>query len=108
MDLNVVILCGRVAAQPEYRSFNSGSSLVRLLVTVRSDTPARRIDLIPVVKWDPSEELGSLVPGTRVWVKGLVQRRFWDSAANGERHSRLEIVAEQVDVKYNDESLAQV
>ena len=99
MDLNLVVISGRVAAEPEHSRFESGSS-IRLLVTVRSYTPARRIDLVPIVVRNPSDDLtdGRLVPGVRVWATGTVQRRFWDSAVTGDKRSRLEILAHKVEV----------
>ena len=99
MDLNLVVLCGRVAVEPELKTFESGTRLIRLLVTVRSDEPRRRVDVVPVTVWDPPDELVDELPekGRRVWVCGSVQRRFWE-APDG-RHSRLEVVAEQVNLK---------
>ena len=96
MDLNLVVLAGRLAAPPEIRQFESGTRLARYLVTVRSEEPVRRVDVVPVTLWDPPDELldSELVPGTRMWVCGTVQRRFW-SAEEG-RRSRIEIVADQV------------
>lgn len=99
MDLNLVVLCGRLAIEPELKEFDSGSRLVRLLVTVRSDEPRRRVDVVPVTLWDPPEELLEEMPekGRRIWVCGSVQRRFWESPDG--RRSRLEVVAEQVHLK---------
>ena len=96
MDLNLVVLAGRLAAPPEIRQFESGARLVRYLITVRSEEPTRRVDVIPVTLWEPSDELldADPHPGTRLWVAGSVQRRFW-SASEG-RRSRLEVVADQV------------
>ena len=103
MDLNLVVLCGRLATDPELRAFDSGAQLARLLVTVRSDEPRRRVDVVPVTLWDPPGEfLGDPpVKGQRVWVCGSVQRRFWESPDG--RRSRLEVVAEQVNVKEVDD-----
>ncbi len=67
---------------------------MRLLVTVRSDHPRSRVDVIPVTVWDPREGLESLRPGDGVWLSGAVQRRFWDGGES--RRSRLEVVAEHV------------
>lgn len=104
MDLNLIVVAGRVAAVPEWRSFDSGGSLLRLLITVRSSSPRRRVDVIPVTQWDPNvETLGDLQVGDRVWCAGSVQRRFW-SATEG-RRSRLEIVAHDVVIKRDDEDL---
>lgn len=95
LDLNLVVLCGRLAAPVEIRQFESGSRLARYLVTVRSEEP-RRVDVVPVTLWDPPADLvdAEPAPGQAVWVAGSVQRRFW-SGAEG-RRSRLEVVAEQV------------
>jgi len=96
MDLNLVVLAGRLAAPPEIRQFESGSRLARYLITVRSDDPVSRVDVIPVTLWDPPDDLidDDPTPGTRIWVAGSVQRRFW-SAEEG-RRSRIEVVASQV------------
>jgi len=99
MDLNLAVLCGHLAAPPEVRTFDSGSRLVRYLLTVRSEQPRRRVDVLPVTLWDPSEELTENAPsaGSCLWVVGAIQRRFWDGEQG--RRSRLEIIAEQVTVR---------
>jgi single-stranded DNA-binding protein len=106
MDLNLVILAGRIAAEPEIRTFESGTTLMRLLVTVRSSEPRHRLDVVPVVQWDPDPDeipRGS-VRGLPVWVVGAVQRRFW-SVGDG-RHSRIEIVAHEVVVRSDEVRVA--
>ena len=99
MDLNLIVLCGRLATEPELRVFDSGARLIRYLITVKADAPRRRVDVIPVTLWDPSDDEVADLParGTRVWVVGSVQRRYWE-APDG-RRSRIEVVAEQVNVK---------
>lgn len=99
LDLNLIVLCGRLATEPEVRVFESGTRLVRLLVTVRVEAPRKRVDVIPVTYWDPPDELVADLPerGRRIWVCGSVQRRFWESTDG--RRSRVEVVAEQVNVK---------
>jgi single-stranded DNA-binding protein len=99
MDLNLVVLCGHLAVEPELKTFGSGARLIRLLVTIRTDWPRRRVDVVPVTLWDPPEDLVEELPakGQRVWVCGSAQRRFWESPDG--RRSRLEIVAETVNVK---------
>ena len=96
VDLNLVVLGGRLAAPPEIRQFEQGGRLARYLVTVRSEDPRRRVDVVPVVLWDPPAELvdAEPAPGQGVWVAGTVQRRFW-SGPDG-RRSRLEVIADQV------------
>jgi single-stranded DNA-binding protein len=95
MDLNLVVLSGTLAAPPETRVFDSGTRLIRYLVTVRTETPRRRIDVLPVTLWEPGDEVArDLERGRRVWVAGSAQRRFWEGPDG--RRSRIEIVAEQV------------
>lgn len=99
MDMNLVVVAGKLAAPPELREFESGSRLLRSLVTVRSDSPRRRVDVLPVTLWDPEgdHELIDAPVGKGVWVVGSIQRRFW-SAAEG-RRSRLEIVAHHMELQ---------
>lgn len=99
MDLNLVVLAGTLAAVPEFREFESGARLLRLLVTVRSDEPRKRVDVIPVTVWDPPADLmrEDLERGRRVWVAGAAQRRFWEDKDG--RRNRVEVVAQHVTVR---------
>ncbi len=101
MYLNLTVLAGRLAATPEFKTFESGSILVRCLVTVRTEEPRRRIDVIPVVMWNPSEaqteELRDAERGETVWVAGSTQRRFWPQGEG--RSSSTEIVAHEMRIK---------
>ncbi len=96
MDLNLIVLAGHLAAKPEVRTFPSGASMVRYLVTTRTEVPRRRVDVIPVTLWHPGDHAEGELPdrGTPVWVAGAVQRRFW-SSGDGTR-SRIEVVAHDV------------
>jgi single-stranded DNA-binding protein len=102
MDLNLTVLCGRLATDAEVRVFDSGARLIRYLVILRVDHPRKRTDVIPVTLWDPDEELVETPgeKGDRVWVCGSVQRRYWESPDG--RRSRVEVVAEQVNFKVDD------
>ena len=104
MDLNMMVLNGRLAAEPEHRVLDSGSRLARLLIAVRSEEPHRRLDVLPVVWWEPDDEFVAAPPqvGSRIWITGSVQRRYWESADG--RRSKLEVVAAHVSV-YADDSL---
>ncbi len=99
MDLNLIVLCGRLAVDAELRVFDSGAKLIRYLVTVKVDYPRKRIDVVPVTLWDPPDDLVDEpgLKGERIWVCGSVQRRYWAGAAG--RRSRVEVVAEQVNFK---------
>lgn len=96
MDLNLIVLCGRLAVDGELRTFDSGARLIRYLVTTRVDHPRPRVDVIPVTLWDPPPDLVDEpgLKGERIWMCGSVQRRYWESPDG--RRSRVEVVAEQV------------
>ena len=96
MDLNLVVLAGYLAAPGE---LNSDSKRLRLLLTVRSELPQQRVDVIPVTLQDPSAEQVATTrkTGVRLWVVGSVQRRFLSSPEG--RRSRVEIVAEDINVQ---------
>ena len=95
-DRNSVVLVGRLATAPDIRSFASGTSLARLLVTVRSNNHRPRTDVLPVTVWEPDGLIRNAERGTRVSVEGTAQRRFWNDG--GARRSRMEIVATAIEV----------
>ncbi len=99
MDLNLIVLCGRLATDGDLRVFDSGTRLIRYLVTTRLDHPRRRVDVIPVTLWDPPDELVDQpgLKGERIWVCGSLQRRYWEGPDG--RRSRVEVVADQVNFK---------
>jgi single-stranded DNA-binding protein len=94
VDVNVVVLMGRLSAPPEV--LRSDNTVVRLLIASRADAPTKRLDLLPVVWWNPtSDELGRIPPvGSQVFVTGSVQRRYWEGPQG--RRSRLELIADRV------------
>jgi len=102
MDINMVVLHGRLAAAPDYRVFESGSRMTRLLLAIRSEEPHSRLDVLPVVWWEPEDEFVTAPPevGSRVCITGSVQRRYWESADG--RRSKLEVVAAVVSVHRDD------
>ncbi|MBA2336402.1 MAG: single-stranded DNA-binding protein [Acidimicrobiia bacterium] len=93
VDINLVVIAGRLSADPESRTLESGTTLVRFLVTVRLSQPRRRVDVIPVTMWEPPDDLIADPPlrGDRVWFTGNIRRRFWEGPEG--RRSRLEVVA---------------
>ena len=101
-DCNSVSLRGRLATAPDIRSFPSGASLARLLVTVRTTGNHPRTDVLPVTLWDPGKRVANAERGDRVTVEGTVQRRFW-SDVDG-RKSRVEVVANRVAVRKSPSS----
>lgn len=95
-DLNLSVLCGRLATSPDIVINDSGSRQMRLLVTVNARHPRRRVDVVPVTLYDPPDCLVDEPPcaNSRVWVTGAVQRRGFDGIDG--RRSRIEVIADQV------------
>lgn len=93
VDINLVVIAGRLSADPETRTLESGTNLIRFLVTVRLSQPRKRVDVIPVTMWEPPDDLLAVPPlrGDRVWFTGNIRRRFWEGPEG--RRSRLEVVA---------------
>lgn len=94
MDLNVLMVSGRLATAPDIRRYDSGAVSARLLIATRCEEPVRRIDVIPVRCWDPGEDLLGAGAGRRIWVMGSLQRRFSESDVG--RRSRLEVVTDHL------------
>ena len=91
-DINLVVLVGRLAAPPEIKTFDSGKTIARLLLTVRTNKPRRRVDVIPVAWHNPNPDDIPTQVGTKLWIAGSTQRRHWLD----QRQSRVQIVASQV------------
>ena len=87
MDFNLVVISGRLAAPPREPD-RSGPG--RLLLTVRSEEPYPRVDLLPVVV---DELAAGWTVGQQLWVAGALQRRF----SSARDRSRLEVVARHVE-----------
>ena len=96
-DMNLVVLVGRVAAEPKVKRFPSGAQVVEYSITSRVEEPRKRVDVIPVYFWviDDDEEPWLPKTGDPILAIGQVQRRFWENKS-GERKARVEIIAEEV------------
>ena len=98
--MNLVVIAGRLAAPAEVLAAATDHRLVRLLLTVRSERPHARVDVLPVL-WEGADDAAARwAPGTGVWVAGSLQRRFGRrAAAAGGPASRLEVRALAVEFR---------
>lgn len=110
MDVNRIVIEGRLSAPPEVKELESGEVVVLLRVVARRPDGGR-VDSLPVAVGPPPPagtrrspgqagrrevaRAGRLAEGDRVHVEGYLQRRFW--AAGGARRSRLQVVAERIE-----------
>lgn len=97
MDVNFILLCGRVVAPPEVVT-RDGRRSRRLLVAARTAQP-RRIDVLRVVEEPVDEEPPPLDVGDRVLVVGRIIRRFHD---NPDVHSSRHEIAADVLARVGD------
>jgi single-stranded DNA-binding protein len=100
MDLNLVVMSGRLVVPPEHQTWGDIGA-TRLLVCVTSERPHRRVDLVPVVLSEPLDPAVGrrLVPGQGVWLTGAVRRQFREPSPHGAPQSRIEVVAEHVTLR---------
>jgi single stranded DNA-binding protein len=107
MDLNVVAITGRLAADPEPYATGNGTDVTMLRLAV--GRPKRRgqeraeADFVDVAVWDDLARLAVryLAKGNRVGITGRLQQRTW-TTPEGPR-SRLQVVAGQLQfIDYKD------
>ena len=99
MNVNKVILVGRLTADPELKTTPTGQSVVSVGVATSSnwtDKAGQRqeqTEFHNVVFWGRQAEIVKqfLIKGSLVYVEGRLQTRNWDDKA-GVKHWRTEIV----------------
>ena len=101
MDLNIVAVTGRLAADPELHSTGNGTDVTTLRIAVgrmkRQGEQRADADFVDVVVWgEQAKHAGRyLAKGRRVAIKGRLQQRTW-TTPEGANRSRLQVVADQV------------
>lgn len=100
MDLNKVILIGRLVRDPETRVLQEGVTLTRMRIAVnRRKAPdgQSQADFIDVVAWRQLGELCARVlkKGSRIAVEGSLRQRSWQDQ-DGNFQNRVEVEAANV------------
>lgn len=103
MNLNKVILVGRVVSDPEIKSTPSGQQVCTLRVATnrywRTPEGERKetTEYHNVVLWRRLAEIASqfLMKGSLVLIEGRLQTRNWQDTAGNQRY-RTEIIAERM------------
>jgi single-strand DNA-binding protein len=92
--VNVVVLAGRLSADPEFAELPSGDRIARLRVQVPED--GKRVLPLPVAAWDRSARKGCerLAKGDAVMVRGHLVRRYFRSQGGG--RAMMEVIASEV------------
>jgi single-strand DNA-binding protein len=94
VTVNVVVLAGRLSADPEFAEMPSGDSVAKLRLQVPE--AGKRVLPLPVAAWDRAARKGCerLTKGDTVMVRGHLVRRFFRAQGGG--RSVTEVVASEV------------
>lgn len=118
LNLNKVVLAGRMTADPELKQTPSGVSVLSFSIAVNrnyvpkgSEQGERQADFINVVAWRQTAEFISKYfrKGSAICVTGSIQTRTWNDN-NGNKRYATEVVADEamfVESRNSDTSAAQ-
>lgn len=103
MDLNKVMIIGRLTRDPELRTIPSGHSVATFSVatgrvwTDQQGQKQERTEFHNVVAWRRLGEIAGqyLTKGRQVYIEGRLETRSWDDP-NGTKRYRTEIIAENL------------
>ena len=105
LNLNKVVLCGRLTADPELKQTTSGIAVVSFTLAVNrrfqaksaDGAPAQQqADFISVVAWRQTAEFISRYfrKGSALCITGSIQTRTWQDA-NGQKRYATDVVADE-------------
>ena len=116
LNLNKVVLAGRMTADPELKQTPSGVSVLSFTIAVNrsyvsknSDQGERQADFINVVAWRNTAEFISKYfrKGSAICICGSIQTRSWQDQ-QGQRRYATEVVADEATfVESRSESASQ-
>src|SRR5258708_8606382 len=104
MDLNKVMIIGRLTRDPELRTTPSGASVCTVSIATnyvynnqQTGQKVEQVEYHNVVLWRKLAEITNqyLKKGRRVYIEGRLQTRNWDSK-DGQKKTRTEIVADNM------------
>lgn len=104
MDLNKVMIIGRLTRDPELKTIPSGASVCQVGLATnyvynnqQSGQKVEQVEYHNVVLWRKLAEIAAqyLKKGQRVYIEGRLQTRSWDGT-DGKKNYKTEIVAENM------------
>ena len=114
LNLNKVVLAGRLTADPELKQTTSGISVVSFTLAVNrkyaKDQEQQQTDFISVVAWRQTAEFISryFKKGSALCITGAIQTRSWQDQ-QGQKRYATEVVADEamfVDSKSDNQPAA--
>ena len=103
MNVNKVIIIGRLTRDPELRTTSSGQTVANLSVATsrqwkdQSGQKQEKTDFHSVVAWGrQGEVIGQyFIKGQEIYVEGRLETRSWDDKETGKKMYRTEIILEK-------------
>ncbi len=104
MDLNKVMIIGRLTRDPEIRTTPNGANVASFSVatgftwTDQQGQKKEQTEFHNVVAWRKlADIIGQyLKKGAQVYIEGRLQTRSWDDKTSGQKKYRTEIVADNL------------
>lgn len=101
LNLNKVIIAGRMTADPELKQTNSGTAVTSFSIAVNrkySKDKENAVDFIDCQAWRQTAEFicKYFSKGSAICVTGAIQKRAWTDQ-NGQKRYNVEIVVEEAD-----------
>jgi single-strand DNA-binding protein len=104
MDLNKVMIIGRLTRDPEIRTTTTGQNVASFSVatsfnwTDQQGQKKEQSEFHNVVAWRKlADIIGQyLKKGAQVYIEGRLQTRSWDDKTSGQKKYRTEIVADNM------------
>lgn len=96
LNLNKVILGGRLTADPELKTTTSGLSVCSFTIAVNRKTADKKADFIECVAWRSTAEFITryFSKGSSICVCGALQVRAWEDK-NGNKRKTTEVIVDE-------------
>ena len=99
LNLNKVVLCGRLTATPELKQTTSGVSTTNFTLAVNrkySKDKEQQADFISIVAWRQTAEFITKYfdKGNAICITGRIQTRSWETS-KGEKRYATDVVADE-------------
>lgn len=104
MDLNKVMIIGRLTRDPETRTTPQGTPITSFSVATgrvwkdQNGVQQEKTEFHNVIAWRRLAEIAAqyLTKGRQVYIEGYLQTQSWDDKTSGQKRYRTEIVAENM------------
>jgi single-strand DNA-binding protein len=115
MDLNKVMIIGRLTRDPEARTTPQGTAVTSFSVATgrvwkdANGVQQEKTEFHNIVAWRRLAEIAAqyLTKGRQVYIEGALQTQSWDDKTSGQKRYRTEVVAENMIMLGNKSDNAQ-